>query len=348
MILIITHSKDNDGHFSGAICQYFEEKLNNIGTDQISYLRWSYGDKDPDTEYLKCFDKIYILDLTLSLNVMEFLAKEYKGSIIWIDHHLANYSKLPEYILNLIPGIRNHEYAACVNTWEWWLNFISLNESMYKELTDFNERVYNALSALEIDESLFYNLEPNWTIIRKNTPIWLYLIGCYDIWKWHGSDLWNKYIIPFEYFLRSDIEGPKGAYEFIKDFFSCITYDLIPDISSYITTGRYIFKYQEKRNNSVLGNLYKTTVINENTGKRVNCLVINTQDRGSVIFDNISPELRSWSDYFILWNCTGKKYKYSAYSEKPNVFVPDLKIKGCTFGGHPHAGGCVSDRKRLL
>mgnify|MGYP003538810397 CR=1 FL=1 len=65
MILIITHSKDNDGHFSGAICQYFEEKINGIKSEDIIYLRWSYGDKDPERSELEKYSKIYILDLTL-------------------------------------------------------------------------------------------------------------------------------------------------------------------------------------------------------------------------------------------------------------------------------------------
>lgn len=348
MILIITHSKDNDGHFSGAICQYFEEKLNNVDPNGIMYLRWSYGDKDPDKDYLRKFSKVYVLDLTLSLEIMDFLAKEYSGSVVWIDHHLANYSRLPEYILNQIPGDRNHENAACINTWRWWLNIISQNQEYYNAFVEFNEGVYNALCAMELDESLFYTLESSgWSEIRKHIPIWLYMIGCYDIWKWNGSNLWNKYIIPFEYFLRSDLDGPKGAYEFIRDYFDCMTYQTIPDISGFITVGRYIFKYQEKRNNSVLSNLYKISTLNETTGKKVNCLVINTLDRGSVIFNNINPDLKVWADYYILWHNTGKKYKYSAYSEKPDVFVPDLKIKGCLFGGHPHAGGCVTNKKLL-
>jgi hypothetical protein len=37
-----------------------------------------------------------------------------------------------------------------------------------------------------------------------------------------------------------------------------------------------------------------------------------------------------------------------AYSEKENMLVPNLKIKGCLFGGHPHAGGVVTEKKRLL
>ena len=75
MILIITHSKDNDGHFSGAICQYFEETIRGVNPSEINYLRWSYGDKDPSIQELNGYERIYILDLTLSPQIMEFLVK---------------------------------------------------------------------------------------------------------------------------------------------------------------------------------------------------------------------------------------------------------------------------------
>ena len=346
MILIITHSKDNDGHFSGAICQYFEETIRGINPMEINYLRWSYGDKDPNIEELRGYERIYILDLTLDPKIMEFLAMEYTGSVVWIDHHVANYEKIPEVFHNRIPGERNGSKAACVLTWDWWLNFIEPNN--IETIFHFNEKVYNAFPALELDESILFKTDIEWGNNRSIYPYWLYFLGCYDIWKWNGTELWDKYIIPFEYCLRATIDGPKGAYEMIKSYFDCIKAVLIPDVNSFINTGRVIYKYQEKRNKSILGNIYKATVLNEMTGTYVNCLVINTLDRGSKIFDTISPELREWTDYFVLWNCYGKKYKYSAYSEKENMLVPNLKIKGCQFGGHPHAGGVVTDKKRLL
>ena len=346
MILIITHSKDNDGHFSGAICQYFEEKINGIKSEDIIYLRWSYGDKDPERSELEKYSKIYILDLTLPDHIMEYFAREYKGSVVWIDHHLANYSRLPEYINNLIPGTRDHNYSASINTWNWWINFMTPEQ--FNTIKEFNERVYNAFPALELDESFYKKADPDWERNRGLYPYWLYLSGCYDIWRWNGTELWDKYIIPFEYCLKATIDGPKGAYEMIKMYFNCIESCTIPDVSSYINTGRVVYKYQEKRNKSILGNVYKMTVLNEMTGTNVNCLVINTIDRGSKIFDTINPELKIWADYYILWNCYGRKYKYSAYSEKENMLVPNLKIKGCQFGGHPHAGGVVTDKKRLL
>lgn len=346
MILIITHSKDNDGHFSGAICQYFEEAIRKTNPLEINYLRWSYGDKDPSIPELNGYERIYILDLTLSPQIMEFLAMGYQGGVVWIDHHKANYEKLPDYIHNRIPGTRSDEKAACVLTWDWWLNF--LDPDKVRDLLGFNQRVADAFPALELDESVFYNTDSAWVNNRVFYPLWLYLIGCYDIWKWNGTELWDKYIIPFEYCLRATIDGPKGAYEMIKIYFDCIEAQTIPDVSSYINIGKVVYKYQEKRNKSILGNIYKAIVFNEMTGSNVNCLVINTLDRGSKIFDTISPELREWTDYFILWNCYGKKYKYSAYSEKENMLVPNLKIKGYQFGGHPHAGGVVTDKKRLL
>ena len=346
-VLIITHSKDNDGHFSGAISQYFEEKIRGTKTENVSYLRWSYGDKNPDITELSKFNRIYVLDLTLDFSIMDFLAREYKGSVIWIDHHQANYEKLPDYIHNLIPGIRNSDFAACINTWYWWLDFIQ-DQELIKNIFEFNNKVFNAFPALELDSSIFVQTDPQWeSKYKTELPIWLYLVGNYDIWNWHGSKLWDEFIIPFEYCLRAEIDGPSGAYTLINNYFNCMSWVTIPDYSSYIRTGKYIFKYQGKRNNSVLGNLYKRVILNETTGQNVNCLIINTQDRGSVIFDNISPELRAWADYYILWNYTGKKYKYSAYSDKDHVLVPELKIKDHLFGGHPHAGGVVSNKKLL-
>lgn len=342
MTLIITHSKDNDGHFSGAICQYFEETLYN---HEVMYLRWSYGDKNPDFMELQGFDKIYILDLTLDPKVMEFLAKDYRGSVVWIDHHVANYEKLPEWIHNCIPGTRNGSKAACILTWEWWLNFLDSDST--KDLFKYNTHIYDAFPALELDESVIFSIDPDWQNNRVFYPYWLYFAGCYDIWKWNGTELWDKYIIPHEYYLRSSVDGPSGALQVIKSYFSCMESDSIPDIPGYIHIGELVYRYQEKRNRATAANLYKVSVTNDTTGNKVNCLVINTLERGSKVFDSVSQDLRNWADYFILWNCSGKKYRYSAYSEKPDVFVPDLKIKGEAFGGHPHAGGVVCNKKLI-
>lgn len=342
MTLIITHSKDNDGHFSGAICQYFEETLYN---NEVTYLRWSYGDKNPDLMELQGFEKIYILDLTLDTKIMEFLAKDYKGSIVWIDHHVANYEKLPTWVHNCIPGTRDGTKAACILAWEWYLNL--LDPEKVRDLLNFNTKVYDSFSALGLDESIIFNTDLDWQNNRVFYPYWLYFAGCYDIWKWNGTELWDKYIIPHEYYLRSSVDGPSGALQVIKNYFSCIDTELVPDISQYIHVGELVYRYQEKRNKATAANLYKAVVVNDNTGKKVNCLVINTLERGSKVFDSVSQEHRDWADYFILWNCCGKKYRYSAYSEKPNVLVPNLKIKGETFGGHPHAGGVVCNRKLI-
>ncbi len=345
MILIITHSKDNDGHFSGAICQYFEETIRGTLPLEINYLRWSYGDKDPNIDELQKYERIYVLDLTLNSSVMEFLAKDYRGSIVWIDHHVANYEKLAPEIHNLIPGIRSGESAACILTWEWWLNFIEPNK--IETIFHFNEKVYDAFPALELDESILVKTDLEWPNNRSIYPYWLYFSGCYDIWKYSNTELWDKFIIPHEYYLRSTVDGPSGALEVIKNYFSCIESKSIPDIGQYIRTGSLVYRYQEKRNKATAANLYKASVFNEITRSKVNCLVINTLERGSKVFDSVSQELRDWADYFILWNCSGKKYKYSAYSEKENIFVPNLKIRGESFGGHPHAGGVVCE-KRLI
>ena len=53
----------------------------------------------------------------------------------------------------------------------------------------FNEKVYNAFPALELDESILFKTDMEWGNNRSIYPYWLYFLGCYDIWKWNGMEL---------------------------------------------------------------------------------------------------------------------------------------------------------------
>lgn len=100
------HSKDLDGHCSGAIVRYFRPS--------IEMIPFNYADNFPWDQVAK-HDEIYMVDLSLPPDEMEKLFRLKKNGLIWIDHHETAINDCP----SEIKGLRRIGDAACELTWEY-------------------------------------------------------------------------------------------------------------------------------------------------------------------------------------------------------------------------------------
>ena len=75
----IYHSKDTDGHFSGAVLKY--------KYPDIELRGWDYKDEVPSFETMDGFDEIILIDVTFPFDILQELGTKTKLTVI--DHHTS-------------------------------------------------------------------------------------------------------------------------------------------------------------------------------------------------------------------------------------------------------------------
>lgn len=75
----IYHSKDTDGHFSGAVLKY--------KYPDIELRGWDYKDEVPSFETMDGFDEIILIDVTFPFDILQELGTKTKLTVI--DHHVS-------------------------------------------------------------------------------------------------------------------------------------------------------------------------------------------------------------------------------------------------------------------
>ena len=75
----IYHSKDTDGHFSGALLKY--------KYPDIELRGWDYKDEVPSFETMDGFDEIILIDVTFPFDILQELGTKTKLTVI--DHHVS-------------------------------------------------------------------------------------------------------------------------------------------------------------------------------------------------------------------------------------------------------------------
>ena len=75
----IYHSKDTDGHFSGAVLKY--------KYPDIELRGWDYKDEVPSFESMDGFDEIILIDVTFPFDILQELGTKTKLTVI--DHHVS-------------------------------------------------------------------------------------------------------------------------------------------------------------------------------------------------------------------------------------------------------------------
>ena len=75
----IYHSKDTDGHFSGAVLKY--------KYPDIELRGWDYKDEIPSFESMNGYDEIILIDITFPFDILQELGTKTKLTVI--DHHIS-------------------------------------------------------------------------------------------------------------------------------------------------------------------------------------------------------------------------------------------------------------------
>ena len=75
----VYHSKDTDGHFSGAVLKY--------KYPDIELRGWDYKDEVPSFESMNGYDEIILIDITFPFDVLQELGTKTKLTVI--DHHVS-------------------------------------------------------------------------------------------------------------------------------------------------------------------------------------------------------------------------------------------------------------------
>ena len=75
----IYHSKDTDGHFSGAVLKY--------KYPDIELRGWDYKDEVPSFESMNEYDEIILIDITFPFDILQELGTKTKLTVI--DHHIS-------------------------------------------------------------------------------------------------------------------------------------------------------------------------------------------------------------------------------------------------------------------
>ena len=73
------HSKDTDGHFSGAVLKY--------KYPDIELRGWDYKDEVPSFESMNGYDEIILIDITFPFDILQELGTRTKLTVI--DHHVS-------------------------------------------------------------------------------------------------------------------------------------------------------------------------------------------------------------------------------------------------------------------
>ena len=75
----VYHSKDTDGHFSGAVLKY--------KYPDIELRGWDYRDEVPSFESMEGYDEVILIDITFPFDILQELGTRTKLTVI--DHHIS-------------------------------------------------------------------------------------------------------------------------------------------------------------------------------------------------------------------------------------------------------------------
>ena len=226
---------------------------------------------------------IIMVDISFPMKDMQAVAKNSGWSLTWIDHHKS--------------AIK--EYREFVGDGETFCNAV-LDET---------------IAACEI---VWKYLSP-----RGELPKAIEYLGMYDSWRNSDKVLWDSFIMPFQYGMRSICQS--------VDTFpaSLLGYDCMEQVVEIIQTGKTILNYQKEMNRIKCRSSFERDF----DGLRAVCLECGGNSQA---FESVwNPNMH---DVMLSFSYNGKFWTISLYSTKPEVDCSALaKARGG--GGHKGAAG---------
>jgi oligoribonuclease NrnB/cAMP/cGMP phosphodiesterase (DHH superfamily) len=180
--------------------------------------------------------------------------------------------------------------------------------------------------------------------VDEPVPKWIKLISDYDTWN-TSVDYWNDEVIPYSFYIRNNINSVKDAYNYILSI--C---DSLVIYKNHIRIGKTIQTWWDDLYKKEVAHGFEKCLkcknIKTNEEHIIKVWVVNTQNRGSYMFNHLSTG--NIYDAFITYNFNGTLYKYSMYTFKDDIPCNNLYIIlndniYIEFNGHPDAAGASSE-----
>lgn len=154
------------------------------------------------------------------------------------------------------------------------------------------------------------------------------LLGMYDTWRNHRTEMWDTEILPFQYGMRW-VQNPD---EFPKE----VLYPNLADYcDEYIRDGKTILKYQKIQNRKDCKYAFETVAF----GHRV--IAMNSTVFNSQLFESVYDPTKH--EMMMVFCFNQGQWKFSLYSTKSDIHCGELaKLYGG--GGHKGAAGFSVER----
>lgn len=242
-------------------------------------------------------EAVIIIDVSMPMKDMEHIAENSNWQLTWIDHHVSAINEFKNYV--------GDGEAFCVAVLEV------------------------GIAACEIAWKYYF---PDFPI---TSPV--QLLGEYDTFRNKDQDRFNKYVLPFQYGMRSICTSAESFPSRLLDRkFTVYDVIFIEDINK---TGLGILKYQMEQNKKLCEKAFHFNFL----GHRAICL--NTTTPNSLTFESVYDPAKH--DVMMPFSFTGKFWVFSLYTETDNVDCSVL-AKKMGGGGHRKAAGFQVDQIRAV
>lgn len=233
-------------------------------------------------------DEVIMADVSLPMEQMAQLADHVFGNFTWIDHHASAIADYTEYMLKNFHG----------------------------STTGFLTSVlHDGTAACEGAWEYFFPDHP--------APRAVELLGQYDTWRNGDKELWDKWILPFQFGMRLDVSSPDTFPMYLLD--ENVT---TSDIITVVEIGETILKYQKQQNAYAMHGSFDL----EFEGLRV--LACNGGGFNSQAFESKWDEEKY--DAMMPFKYNGKGWTFSLYTTKDI----DLSVIAKKYGGGGHRKAC--------
>lgn len=319
-IYILYHSKDLDGYCSGAIASmYFRKKLKEDG-----YIRDWLVEFAPDNPHNAVLNYRKISFLVSSKARIHLIGVDYgqeppeiefDSEVVLMD---MSYSEL---------FMRRMINMASKFTWiDHHKSSIEKLDVLTKEQNEkFRYVLDRHYSACEL---AWYHFFPD----KHITPA-VTLLGKYDTWRGYGTDEWNNNVMPFQMGMRQ-ITG--NAYEFPVILLEDNWGEEIPKI---MMSGEQILKYQEAQYQRACAIAFEDKLCD------YRALCMNIGGANFTAFKSVWDGKKH--DIAVTFHYTGTNWKYSLFTDKPEIDVSEI-AKRFGGGGHKGAAGFTSEREIMI
>ena len=322
-VYVLSHT-DLDGYFSAGLVEFLYPRL--INEDAVfTHKSWTYGRDLPSINYIKKnFDAVFVVDLCPSFEFMYTLWDSFRDNLIWIDHHVKPDNDFLE---------KFHELH----------NDIICGERETEEHRN---------SAAALVYKYFYG---EYTSPLSDLPSWLRYISDFDCWNHQDDEYWNNKVMPMFSYLKNIVTSPQEAVDYInkRDENSQFFDNLVPPtmLKEELKLGKIMYDCTKASYRSDAKHGFERTFAavdgETNEIKTYKAWICNTQNRSSVLFEDM-PNKNDF-DVFVAYHFNGKKYLYSMYTFKEDIFCnkmniwKDLQVV-LSFNGHKDAAGANSEK----